>query len=98
MTEQVIQYFSLPVAVTADTIVGVCAEVETLPLHEISVLSVNMGKVEVITTPGLQLLVSLEKTLGPRQGRLEVTDVGSNVRDVCRLCGLDEHLTRWMVG
>lgn len=64
--------FVLPSAMTVETAEALAAELKQLPLVEKTNLTLDASQVEAITTPGLQLVVSLEKALSAQGGTLTV--------------------------
>ncbi len=64
--------FVLPAVMTIETAESLAAELKQLPLSEKTNLTLDASQVETITTPGLQLIVSLEKTLSAQGGSLTI--------------------------
>jgi anti-anti-sigma regulatory factor len=69
------QIFNLPPVMTIETADAVAAELKQLVITDKTHLTLDVSKVEQITTPGLQLMVSLEKSLTQHGGVLTI--VGS---------------------
>ena len=62
--------FKLPPVITIETVEALASELKQLPLSEKNSLTLDASNVENITTPGLQLIISLEKTFAARGGTL----------------------------
>lgn len=67
----------LPANMTIEAVEALAAEFKQLPLVEKSILALDASQVETITTPCLQLIISLEKTLSAQSGSITI----SNGRD-----------------
>ncbi|MDX2073357.1 MAG: STAS domain-containing protein [Alphaproteobacteria bacterium] len=65
--------FALPPVMTIETAEALAAELKQLPLAEKTSLTLDVSQVQNITSPGLQLIVSLEKTITAQGGRLTIT-------------------------
>lgn len=65
--------FMLPPAMTIEGVENLAAELKQLPLAEKTHLALDASQVENITTPGLQLIISLEKTVTAQGGTLTIT-------------------------
>lgn len=63
---------TLPALMTIETVEQLAAEFKQWPLVEKSSVTLDAGQVENITTPGLQLIVSLEKTLTSQGGVMAI--------------------------
>lgn len=70
------------------------AELKQLPLEEKTSLALDASQVEIITTPGLQLIVSLGKTLEAQGGTLLITGRKQAFDDAFRDAGLESLLGR----
>ena len=64
--------FILPPLMTIETAEALAAELKQLLLAEKTCLTLDASHVENITTPGLQLILSLEKTLSDQGGTLTI--------------------------
>ncbi|MEQ1789256.1 MAG: STAS domain-containing protein [Rickettsiales bacterium] len=62
--------FKLPPVMTIETIENLVSEIKQLPLSDKTSLTLDASNVENISTPGLQLIISLEKTFAARNGAL----------------------------
>jgi anti-anti-sigma regulatory factor len=65
-------YFTLPASMTIETAEALAAELKQLPLEGKTHLTLDASHVEHITTPGLQLIISLDKTLSAQGGMLTI--------------------------
>ncbi len=66
--------FILPAVLNIENADALSAELKQLPLNEKTLLVLDAAKVESITTPGLQLIVSLEKSLSVQGGSLVINN------------------------
>lgn len=64
--------FTLPALLTIETAEAFAAECKQWPLEEKTTLTLDASVVENITTPAIQLIVSLEKTLVAQGGALVI--------------------------
>ena len=62
--------YVLPSALTIESIESLAAEFKQWPFQEKSHLTLDASQVDQVTTPGLQLIVSIEKTLAAQGGSL----------------------------
>ena len=70
----------LPPAMTIETIESVAAEYKQFPLHEKLQLRVDASQLETISTPGIQLLLSLEKSVSMAGGHMVIENCAASVR------------------
>lgn len=71
MTESAI-IFALPEYMTIETAEALAAELKQLPIGDKTSLTLDAGRVESITTPGVQLIVATEKALASQGGSLRI--------------------------
>ena len=81
--------FMLPVEMTIETVEAVVADLKPLLCGEEAGLTLDASQVEVITTPGLQLIVALEKTIAARGGKLVVNGKQDGFTRAFAEAGLD---------
>lgn len=81
--------FTLPPHMTIDTAEALAAELKQLPLMEKSDLTLDASQVEAITMPGMQLIVSLEKTLEAQNGTLTINGKRDAFTHAFRDAGLE---------
>lgn len=84
--------FVLPIEMTIDVIESVAAEMKQLSLSEKSSLLLDGKQLENITTPGLQLIVSLEKTLTGQGGSLTLKNLKKPIIQIFKDSGLENML------
>ena len=65
--------FVLPPTMTVENAEALAAELKQLPLAEKTCLTLDAAGVQTITTPGLQLIAALQKTLADQGGTLSIT-------------------------
>lgn len=65
--------YVLPSVLTIETAEQLAAEFKQWPLTQKSALALDVSQVETITTPGIQLIVSLEKTVVGEGGTFTLT-------------------------
>jgi len=83
-------HFRLPAHVTIETVESVLLELQEMDLSDEFILDAT--QVEIITTPGLQLLVSLEKTLSIQGGALVISGTAQPFVHALRDAGLESLL------
>jgi len=64
--------FALPIEMTIEVVDAVASELRKLISNGAMNLTLDAAQVENITTPGLQLIASLKKTLAARGGNLVI--------------------------
>lgn len=84
--------FVLPPVMTIETAETLAAELKQLPLPEKTRLTLDASQVENITTPGLQLIVSLDKTLAAQGGALLINGQTEQLVHAFRDSGLESLL------
>lgn len=67
---QSIHSFVLPAVMTIETVAALAEELKQLPA---GVVTLDGSKTEILTTPGVQLLLSLQKNLSDAGGKLVLT-------------------------
>lgn len=68
--------FSLPAILTIQTVSDVANALRQADFKEDTTFVVDASLVEVITTPGIQLLLSLSSALQRKNGQLKVVNAG----------------------
>lgn len=86
--------FALPSAMTIETIEALAAECKQWPLADKSQLTLDASAVEAITTPGIQLILSLEKTLAARGGAFRITGAKEHFLRAFKDAGLDSVVSK----
>lgn len=86
--------FTLPSVMTIETVESIAAELKQLPLAEKTGLTLDAALVESITTPGLQLIVSLERTLAAQGGTFAIHGQREGFARTFRDAGLEELLRK----
>lgn len=84
--------FPLPVVMNIETAVALAAELKQLPLAGKTQLVLDAANVEVITTPGVQIILSLEKTLAAQGGSLKISSRREAFNNALRDIGLERLL------
>ena len=77
---------------TIENAEALAAELKQLPLAEKATLTLDASQVETITTPGLQLIVSLGKTLDVQGGTLIISGPKDSFARAFRDTGLESLL------
>ena len=90
--------YTLPAAITIETIESVASGIHALSLSPASHLTLNAADTETLTTPGAQLLLALDKTLSQGGGRLFLLHAKEPVKETLRTLGLEAQLTTWSNG
>ncbi len=87
---------ALPSALTIDTVEAVTAElVDKVRGEAGQVLVIDASALESITTPGVQLLISVHKTLSDAGGHLKITGSDELLRAVFKQIGLAPVYSMW---
>ena len=74
---------------TIDMVEAVAAEMKQLPLPEKTHLILDASQLEAITTPGLQLIVALEKTIASQGGILTIQSAPESLVHALKDTGLE---------
>jgi anti-anti-sigma regulatory factor len=84
--------FTLPAIMTIETVEPLAVEFKQLPLTDKNSLVLDAAQVENITTPALQLIVSLEKTLATQGNTLIIANPRDALIQACRDLGFEQLL------
>lgn len=87
-----VQGYALPASFTIDNAETVSNELVRL-LQAGTVSTLDASKVEILTTPGIQLLVSLAQTLTQRGEALTVLHPSAAFAEAFKAAGLETYLT-----
>ena len=87
--------FTLPATISIDNIEVLTKDLLALNIENGATLILDASQVEVITTPAVQLLVALDKTLTNKCGKLEISQPKDVLMTVFKSLGLENHLTKW---
>jgi len=90
--QQSTRTFALPSGMTIETIETLAAEFKQMLLAEKSCLTLDASQVGSITTPALQMMVSLEKTLCAQGGSLDFSGQSEAFIQACKDAGLESLL------
>lgn len=86
--------FDLPEVVTIDTAADVAVGAMALPLQSGVRLTLDVGKVAHISTPGIQLMIALAKTVETFGGEMHMTLPPAPVVQAFRDAGLKDYLDK----
>ena len=59
-------------------------------------LVLNAEAIEKCTSPGIQLLVALDKSLASQQHRMAIENPSEIFESACKLTGLEEQYNQWV--
>jgi len=85
--------FKLPNTLMMDNVAEIAQQLKEAS-HMASVIILDAQELDRISTPGLQLLLALQKTLEAKGGRLQV-GTGAALREACERCGLADYWVQW---
>lgn len=97
LPEGVQNTFVLPSELTMENIVVVHEELKRLAAGENKDIVLDASSLQKVTTAGLQLLVSLDKSVSQQNGHLRIT-ASSVLQETCELCGLGDYWAQWNGG
>lgn len=83
---------ALPAEMGIDAVEALAETFRTLKIEDKSVLSVDAAQVIHITSPGIQLLVALEKTVAARGGHVVIENRNPHLEQVFRDLALESVL------
>jgi anti-anti-sigma regulatory factor len=89
--------FALPPMMTIETAEAVAAVFKELPIAEEMILTLDASHVERLTTPGIQIILSLEKTLAEHGGTLVVNGRQESFVHVFQDMGLQRLLSKEII-
>ena len=95
MTSAKTYNFTLPASITIDNIEQLTKDLLALNIENGAGLSLNASQTEVITTPGVQLLIALDKALTNKCGSLTLIQPKDVLIGVFKSLGLENYLTKW---
>ena len=91
--------FSLPAAITIETVNMLHGELKQLLSDESAFsLTVDAAQTEIITTPGIQLLLSLDKALKQSGSRMVLSNAPEIMKKSFQGLGLEAQLGKWCEG
>lgn len=88
-------WLALPSSMTIETVAQVSATVSQFQFSQENPLVLDAGQLEVVTTPGVQFLVALSKTLESAGTHLQLIHCRPSVGDVFADLGLAEQFQKW---
>ena len=88
------QSFILPTALTIETVESVLGNLKTAPLTS-GRLIVDAAGVEIITTPGVQIVLALAQSLMQAGGKLTISQPSAAFTQAFATLGLGNKLTEW---
>lgn len=80
--------YTLPPVVAIESVENIAADFKQWLFEEKSIVAVDASQVETITTPGLQLLVSLQKTVVAHGGTLTINGKRESLINALKDAGL----------
>jgi len=87
----------LPSSVTMDVVEELFAEMKQLKLDSFESFTLDASKVTTITTPGVQLIVSLDRSLKEQNVKLSLINPTENFSQTFQLLGLGSTLSGWSI-
>lgn len=88
------QNFKLPSALTIETVEAILGDLRNIPLGAEGV-AVDAGTVDSITTPGVQLILALNKSVAQMGGKMKITQPSAVFSQTFQALGLGEQLSEW---
>lgn len=85
----------LPSALTMDTVEEFAAELAAMPADQLLSVEIDAAALETLTTPGIQLLVSLSKSVAHHQGMLAIHHLSPSMQQVCEQAGISALVAEW---
>jgi anti-anti-sigma regulatory factor len=89
------QTVQLPARITLETVEALVRDLKEITTTPGSSLVLDATNTEVITTPGMQLFLALEKTLRQTNANLSLQNVKASVVEVFRTFGLEKQFCEW---
>ncbi len=89
------QTYNLPAELTIENIEALSNDLKKLATDNGIALTLDASQTETITTPGVQLLLSLDKLLSSNGGKLIIYQSKGVLNDTFSLLGLNEQLAKW---
>ena len=83
---------ALPPKLSAETVEEVCAEMRESQLARFRTVTLDFSAVDIFTSPGMQLVIALEKSLLEAGGKLAISGVKPSVSAVMRDLGFERFL------
>ncbi len=88
------QSYTLPSSITIETIEALLGELKDVPLTG-GGLAVDATQVEIITTPGVQVILALGKALAQAGGTFAILEKSAAFTQAFHTLGLDGQLKEW---
>ena len=89
--------FALPAAITIETVEALAADLKQLSFTEKAVITLDASQTENITTPGIQLIVSVEKIMETLGGGVKISNARPAVIKTFQTIGLERLLAQPIV-
>lgn len=84
--------FAFPPQVTIETVESIADMLKKNPMTEKALLTLDISQVEYITTPGLQLIISLQKAILALGGVMQIIGAKQTISHVFQQAGLERLL------
>jgi anti-anti-sigma regulatory factor len=91
----IVLQFALPAIVTLEIVETLSNDFKRLISTPGAAVLLDASKVDIITTPGMQLILSLDKSLELTGGRLEIVNPSEFFVQITKALGLIAQLAKW---
>ncbi len=85
----------LPSMLTMENIEEFFLEARKINISEGVHVEINAAELDSITTPGLQVLLSLARSVAQANGQFQIISAPPALKDACRVMGLDSEYDTW---
>lgn len=86
---------TLPAALSIDTVEALGNEIKAIPFSDNLQVVLDASQVDLVTTPGAQLLIALSKGVELHGGKLQILNSRTGVLDVFSQLGLSGETGKW---
>jgi anti-anti-sigma regulatory factor len=86
---------ALPSILTLETIEEFYAEVRKIDITNGAPVVVDAEKLTSITTPGIQIILSIARSVAQSGGAFSINPASRALQDSCRILGLDSEYESW---
>ena len=87
----------LPETVTIENVEDLCAEARQINVLPEATLIIDASHTEILTTPGIQLLIAIAKSVQNAGGKLVISNPREPFKQSFAALGLGSRLTQWEV-
>ena len=94
-TANPVRNFTLPRSITIENVQAVLVEIKEHNIADGTRFIIDASDADIITSPALQMLASLDLTVEGKGGRLEISSRSDAFASACATLGMTAQLYKW---